>query len=75
MLDLNPKMQEALMLVRDGIELTREEEARIALASQQVRRPAAWRRSLATAFVALARRIDPVDVAAPGQIAAVRRLA
>lgn len=62
-MDLNWKVEEVLMTIRDGIQLTPAQEARMQLA--QERHPAGGlRRAAASALVALARRLDPDSKAA-----------
>ena len=59
-MDLNPKYQEAMMIARDGVQLTREEEARIQLAAVAVPKSGpGLRRHLARFLIALAMRLDP----------------
>jgi len=65
-MDVNWKIEEALMTVRDGIQLTPEQEARMQMAQAQPRHPRDLRRTVASALVALARRLDPESAASAG---------
>jgi hypothetical protein len=65
-MDVNWRTEEALMTVRDGIQLTPEQEARMQIAQADHRRPRDLRRSAALVLVALARRLDPESARSAG---------
>ncbi len=63
-MDVNWKIEEALITVRDGIQLTPEQAARMQMAQAPRENTRDLRRTAAAALVAVARKLDPEAAAA-----------